>query len=172
MRIVLCMYDQQKLRGSAYGQGERNSDDFKKINKTHFKMRVGTNGLTCHTAGQCSRSVNKGSCPTIKLTALLCILYIPGKVRPSEHSFPYKAIQSMRLPYSVLCPHENSLHLALHGLAPLLHFPLYGRAAVETGVMDYQKITMGQLSNCHRRLTRIRFVPMERADENFLIFLN
>jgi hypothetical protein len=45
MRIALCMYDQQKLRGSVYDQGERNSDDFKKINKTHFKMRVGTNGL-------------------------------------------------------------------------------------------------------------------------------
>jgi hypothetical protein len=40
------MYDQQKLRGSVYDQEERNSDDFKKINKTHFKMRVGTNGLS------------------------------------------------------------------------------------------------------------------------------
>jgi hypothetical protein len=40
------MYDQQKLRGSVYDQWEWNSDDFKKINKTHFKMRVGTNGLS------------------------------------------------------------------------------------------------------------------------------
>jgi hypothetical protein len=45
------MYDQQKLRGSVYDQGERNSNDFKKINKTHFKMRVGTNGLSnCNIA--------------------------------------------------------------------------------------------------------------------------
>jgi hypothetical protein len=46
MRIALCMFDQQKLRGSVYDQGEWNSDDFKKINKTHFKMRVGTNGFS------------------------------------------------------------------------------------------------------------------------------
>jgi hypothetical protein len=44
--IALCMLDHHKQRACGYDQGDRNSGHLKKILKTHFKMHVGTNGLT------------------------------------------------------------------------------------------------------------------------------
>jgi hypothetical protein len=51
MEVAMDMFDHQKPTGGVYDQGGEKQYDFKKMKKTHFKMRVGTNGLTWVESG-------------------------------------------------------------------------------------------------------------------------